>query len=133
LIHYFYGLEYKLNEPYSYNSYLENNLGGEPFPAKVVFKLTSINPAKDRAKFIAIHTPEPTEYKRIIYETYSNMAAQMELPLPDKKEFETAGTTHNYEAEVSIAEGWPVSVKVTKLTNVQDTKSTEVTTITLIK
>lgn len=130
LIHYFYGLEYTLNEPYSYDYYMANNLGGEPFPAKVTFKLSTISEVKDRANFIATITPDSKEYKRIIYESMCTFAEQMQIEKPSKKEFETSKAIHQCEAETSITEGWPVKVVFTKTSSIQDSKSSEVTTIT---
>lgn len=131
LIHYFYGLEYKLNTPYTYDSYMDNNLGGEPFPAKVVFRLTAINAAADRAKFTATITPDAVTYKRIIYETMCTIAEQMQIAKPKKSDFETSHALHKCEAESSIAEGWPLKIVFTKISSLEDNKTTEVTTILL--
>ncbi len=131
LIHYFYGLEYKLNTPYTYDSYMDNNLGGEPFPAKVVFRLTAINASADRAKFIATTTPDAANYKRIIYETMCTFAEQMQVEKPKKSDFETSTALHKCEAETSIAEGWPLKIVFTKISSLEDNKTTEVTTILL--
>ncbi len=131
LIHYFYGYEYKLNTPYTYDYYINNAIGSEPFPSKAVFKLTALNTTNDRAKIIAVITPIDKEYKRIIYQSMLNLSASLQLPKPQKSDFTTATTLHKCEAEVSITEGWPIKVTFTKSSSIKDTNTIEVITIIL--
>lgn len=131
LIHYFYGLEYKLNTAYTYDYYLENAFGGEPFPSIAVFKMTALNAANDRCKLTANITPVDKEFKRIVYETMVSISESMQLPKPQKSDFATAMLQHKCEAEYSIAEGWPIKITFTKISTIDGSKSTSVTTIAL--
>ncbi len=131
LIHYFYGLEYKLNTTYTYDYFLANTLGGEPFPSIAVYKMTALNTATDRAKLTAVITPIEKKYKRIIYESMVNLAESMGLPKPKKSDFANSITLHKCEAEVSITEGWPIKVTFTKISAIQTSKTIEVVSISL--
>ena len=131
LIHYFYGLEYKLNQAYTYDYYLENTFGGEPYPALAVFKMTALNAAVDRCKLTVNITPNDKEFKRILYETMISVSATMQIPKPQKSDFATASMQHKCEAEYSIAEGWPIKIIFTKISTINGSKSTSVTTIAL--
>ncbi|MES2619034.1 MAG: hypothetical protein V4613_14250 [Bacteroidota bacterium] len=130
IIHYFHGLEYKQNTPYTYDSNLDNNFGGEPFPAKAVLKLSAINAPADKIKLIATITPVISEYKRILYETMVALAAQLGLPKPKKSDFETSFLQQKCEAELSLRDGWPIKVSFIKISSVQEDKNTDTTTIT---
>ncbi|MDI1233014.1 MAG: hypothetical protein PSX81_01895 [bacterium] len=131
LIHYFYGLEYKLNTAYTYDCYLENTFGGEPYPGKAVYKLTALNTVNNRCKIAATITPVEKDFKRILYETMVGISESMQIPKPKKSDFETASIQHKCEAEYSIAEGWPLKISFTKISIINDRKSTSVTTISI--
>lgn len=131
LIHYFYGLEYKLNQAYTYDYYMENTFGGEPYPAVAVFKMTALNSAADRCKLTVNITPIDKEFKRILYETMVSLSEAMQVPKPQKSELATAILLHKCEAEYSIAEGWPIKITFTKTSTINGSKSTAVTTIAL--
>lgn len=131
LIHYFYGLEYKLNQAYTYDYYMENSFGGEPFPAIAVFKMTALNAANDRCKLTVNITPNDKEFKRILYETMVSLSEAMQLPKPLKTDLATAILQHKCEAEYSITEGWPLKITFTKISTINDRKTTAVTTIAL--
>ena len=131
LIHYFYGFEYKLNQAYTYDYYMENTFGGEPYPAVAVFKMTALNATDDRCKLTANITPNDKEFQRILYETMVNISEAMQVPKPQKSELATALLLHKCEAEYSIAEGWPVRITFTKTSTINGSKTTAVTTIAL--
>lgn len=131
IIHYFYGVEYKLNTPYTYDYYMENTFGGEPYPAVAVFKMTALNAAADRCKLTVNITPVDKEFKRILYETMVGISESMQISKPQKSDFATAILQHKCEAEYSIAEGWPLKISFTKVSTINGNKSTSVTTISL--
>ncbi len=131
LIHYFFGLEYKLNQAYTYDYFMENTFGGEPYPALAVFKMTALNAAADRCKLTVNITPNDKELKRILYETMVSVSAAMQITKPQKSDFATAILQHKCEAEYSIAEGWPIKIIFTKISTISGRKSSVVTTIAL--
>lgn len=130
IIHYFHGLEYKLNTPYTYDIALDNPWGGEYYPSKAVFKLTAINAAADKIKLNATVTPVPAEYKRILYETLVELANQIQAPKPKKTDLETSTVIQKCEAELSLAECWPLKLTFTKISTLKTDKNTETITIT---
>ena len=71
-MHYFYGLQYKKNVSYTYDSELPNNLGGINIPSKSVYKLNYVNSLTNRIKLTSITAPVEKYFKTIIYESLVN-------------------------------------------------------------
>ena len=129
-MHYFYGLQYKKDVSYTYDSELPNNLGGINIPSKSVYKLNYINSATNRIKLTCITTPVEKNFKTIMYESLVNYSKLLELPKPKKEVVSSFSLIHKCETEMSLLDGWFIKTTYSKIFISDTNKSTETINIT---
>ncbi len=126
-IHHFYGLQYKKNTAYTYDTILIDPNSLRNFKAKSVFKLTNTYPNLDKVKF----TCNTNSYKEL---KGNDRKLWKEL-----KNGEFAGVkirkgkmsiVNTFESEISLLEGYPLSIKFNSLCTAKTITTNETITIT---
>lgn len=117
-IHHFYGLQYKKNTVYTYDTILRDPNSLRHFNAKSMFKLTNTYPNLDKMKF----TCNTNSYKEI--------KSCMPVNKNGQKIKGKMSILNSYESEISLLEGYPISLKFNSQCITKTITTTENITIT---
>jgi hypothetical protein len=121
------GRTYTRDQPYKYQSFLENPLGGDPFPARAEIALKSFDARSGQAVLHWNQSADREQTDQIMRSIVKNLAARRGKHLPEEGLIKAVTLENRAEVEVDIGTGWITKVTETKLVNLGTQAQTDTT------
>ena len=108
------GRTYTRDQPYEYQSFLENPLGGDPFPAHADIALKSFDGRSGQAVLHWNQSADREQADRIMRTIVKDLAARRGKKVPEEGFMKTVALENHAEVEVDVGTGWVTKVTETK-------------------
>ena len=123
------GRAYMRNQPYEYQSSLENPLGGDPLPARAGIVLKSFDDRSGQAVLHWNQSADREQTDRIMRSIVKDLAARRGKQLPDEGFMKTVALETHAEVEVEVETGWVTKLTETKSVNLGTRAQTDTTSM----
>lgn len=111
------GRTYTWDQPYEYQGFIENPLGGDSFPARADIVLKSFNGRAGQAVLHWNQSADREQTDRIMRSLVKDLAARKGKHVPDEGFLQTISLENHAEIEVDVGTGWVTKVTETKSMN----------------
>ena len=121
------GRTYTQNQPYEYQGFFENPLGGDPFPTRADIVLKSFNGRSGQAVLHWNQSADREQTDRIMQSLVKDLAARKGKQVPEEGFLQTVALENHTEVEVDVGTGWVTNVTETKSVNLGTRAQTDTT------
>lgn len=121
------GRTYTRDQPYEYQSFLDNPLGGDPFPAHADIVLKSFDGRSGQAVVHWNQSADREQTDRIMRTIVKDLAARRGKKVPEDGFMKTVTLENHAEVEVDVGTGWVTKVTETKSVNLGTRAQTDTT------
>ncbi|MGE0471127.1 MAG: hypothetical protein AB7L09_14260 [Nitrospira sp.] len=123
------GRTYTWDQPYEYQGFLENPLGGDPFPTRADIVLKSFNRRSEHAVLHWNQSADREQTDRIMRSLVKDLAARKGKHVPEKGFLQAVGLENHAEIEVDVGTGWVSKLTETKSVTLGTRAQTDTTFI----
>ncbi len=111
------GRTYTSDQPYEYQGFFENPLGGDPFPTRADIVLKSFNGRSGQAVLHWNQSADREQTDRIMRSFVKDLATRNGKQVPEEGFLQPVAMENHAEVEVHVETGWVTKVTETKLMN----------------
>lgn len=111
------GRTYTSDQPYEYQGFFENPLGGDPFPTRADIVLKSFNGRSGQAVLHWNQSADREQTDRIMRSFVKDLATRNGKQVPEEGFLQPVAMENHAEVEVHVGTGWVTKVTETKLMN----------------
>lgn len=108
------GRTYTWDQPYEYQGFFENPLGGDPFPTRADIVLKSYNWRSEHAVLHWNQSADREQTDRIMRSLVKDLAARKGKHVPEEGFLQTVALENHAEVEVDVGTGWVSKLTETK-------------------
>lgn len=121
------GRTYNQDQPYEYQSFLDNPLGGDPLPAHADIVLKSFDDRSGQAVLQWNQSADREQTDRIMESIVRGLAARKGKRVPEEGFMNTVALENHAEVEVDVGTGWITKLTETKSVNLGSRAQTDTT------
>lgn len=121
------GRTYRRDQPYEYQGFLDNPLGGDPFPTRADITLKSLDDRSGQAVLHWNQSADRAQTDRIMWSIVKDLATRRGKQVPDDGFMKTVALETHAEIEIDVETGWVTKLTETKSVNLGARTQTDTT------